>query len=74
MKVQASTIDELIAGSGRHSQAIAALDELFMATGPALQRRLFSGPGITFSGCSMPVSDGFRPEDDCRRGMERHTL
>jgi hypothetical protein len=50
MKIEASTIDELIERSGPHADALRALDQLIVSTAPELPRRLFSGPSITMIG------------------------
>jgi hypothetical protein len=50
VKVDATTIDELILKSGPHAESIRQLDAAIMATAPTLQRRLFSGPSITMIG------------------------
>jgi len=50
MKIEASTIDELIERSGPQAAALRAIDELIVAIAPELPRRLFSGPSITMIG------------------------
>lgn len=50
MKIEASTIDELIEKSGTRSESLRRLDALIVATAPNLLRRLFSGPSITMIG------------------------
>lgn len=39
MKVEASTIDELIEKSGKHAVALRTLDELIVRVAPELERR-----------------------------------
>lgn len=50
MKVEADTIEELIVKSGKHADALRALDALILRVAPELERRLFSGPSITMIG------------------------
>lgn len=49
MKVEAASIEELIAKSPRPEEML-AIDEFITAAAPSLERRLFSGPSITMIG------------------------
>ena len=50
MKIEAKTIDERIAKSGKYADSLSKLDKLIVETAPELVRRLFSGPSITMIG------------------------
>ena len=47
MKIEAKTIDELIAKARPRTEALRKLDALIVVTAPQLEPRLFSGPSIT---------------------------
>lgn len=50
MKVQANSIEELLAESGPYEADMRALDQLIVETAPELKRQLFAGPSITMIG------------------------
>ena len=50
MKVEARSVDDLIAGSGARAEDMRRLDALIRATAPELKRQLFAGPSITMIG------------------------
>jgi hypothetical protein len=50
MRIEATTIEELIANAGPHGDTLAKLDGLLETVAPQLPRQLFSGPSITMIG------------------------